>query len=140
MNRLIIFDCERMKYAYTGLYSFCKELGSALVRQNNDQVNQLSFYVPEKEVGVFGNHQKYLIQNHLHKFFPRKVSRYDIWHCTYQGSNYLPPKSSQIKIISTIHDLNFLHRVNHPQSRPNTWKSCSAWQTGRRILLPYPIL
>lgn len=98
-----------MKYAYTGLYSFCKELGAALIRQK-EQDNQISFYVPEKEVGVFGKDQKYLVQNHLHKFFPRKVSSYDVWHCTYQGSNYLPPKKSKIRIISTIHDLNFLHQ------------------------------
>lgn len=110
VSKHIIFDCERMKYPYTGLYSFCKELGAALLRQRKDQDNQISFYVPEKEVGVFGAEQEYLVQNHLHKFFPRKVSRYDIWHCTYQGSNYLPPKSSNIKIVSTIHDLNFLHQ------------------------------
>lgn len=110
VSKHIIFDCERMKYAYTGLYSFCKELGAALIRQNKERDNQISFYVPEKEVGVFGDSQKYLVQNHLHKFFPRKVSQYDVWHCTYQGSNYLPPKRSKIKIISTIHDLNFLHQ------------------------------
>ncbi len=69
-----------MKYAYTGLYSFCKELGAALIRQNKRQDNQISFYVPEKEVGVFGKDQKYLVQNHLHKFFPGKypVTTYGI--------------------------------------------------------------
>lgn len=110
VSKHIIFDCERMKYAYTGLYFFCKELGAALIRQNKDRHHQISFYVPEKETGIFGNDREYLVQNHLHKFFPKKVSAYDLWHCTYQGSNYLPPKRSKIKIISTIHDLNFLHQ------------------------------
>lgn len=110
MSKHIIFDCERMKYRYTGLYSFCKELGIALIRQKSEQNSHLSFYVPEKEMGKFGIRQQYILQNHFHKFFPRKVSTYDLWHCTYQGSNYLPPRSSQIKIISTIHDLNFLHQ------------------------------
>ncbi len=109
MSKHIIFDCERMKYAYTGLYFFCKELGAALIKQNIGH-NKMSFYVPEKKVGVFGNDQTYLVQNHIHKFFPKNVSTYDIWHCTYQGSNYLPPKRSKIKVISTIHDLNFLHQ------------------------------
>nr|WP_262915629.1 glycosyltransferase family 1 protein [Niabella ginsengisoli] len=97
-----------MKYAYTGLYYFCKELGAALIRQNKD--DKIAFYVPEKERGVFGEDQEYLIQNHLHKFFPKNVINYDVWHCTYQGSNYLPPARSSVKTISTIHDLNFLHQ------------------------------
>ena len=108
MSKQIIFDCERMKYAYTGLYYFCKELGAALIRQNKN--HKIAFYVPEKERGIFGVEQEYLIQNHLHKFFPKNVFQYDVWHCTYQGTNYLPPARSKVKIISTIHDLNFLHQ------------------------------
>ncbi|MGC4233561.1 MAG: glycosyltransferase family 1 protein [Niabella sp.] len=110
MNKNIILDCERMKYPYTGLYYFCKELGAALIRTNQSSNNHLAFYVPEKEKGVFGEEQKYFIQNHLHKFFPKKVSAFDIWHCTYQGTNYLPPARSKVKIVTTIHDLNFLHQ------------------------------
>lgn len=109
MSKNIIFDCERMKYPYTGLYYFCKELGNALLRQKLPGDN-IAFYLPEKEKNVFGKEQKYFIQNHLHKFFPKNVSRYDIWHCTYQGTNYLPPARSKVKVITTIHDLNFLHQ------------------------------
>lgn len=109
MREQIIFDCERMKYPYTGLYSFCKELGNALLRQKPSSDNKIAFYVPQKEKGVFGLTQDYLIQNHLHKFFPKKISNYDVWHCTYQGSNYVPFPQRGLKIITTIHDLNFLH-------------------------------
>ncbi|GAB3415374.1 glycosyltransferase family 4 protein [Niabella aquatica] len=98
-----------MKYPYTGLYYFCKELGNALLRQKPPGSN-MAFYVPEKEKGIFGREQEYFIQNHLHKFFPKKVSAFDIWHCTYQGTNYLPPARNKIKIVTTIHDLNFLHQ------------------------------
>ncbi|MFT4094723.1 MAG: glycosyltransferase family 1 protein [Niabella sp.] len=98
-----------MKYPYTGLYSFCRELGSALLRQKPAD-SSIAFYVPESQHGVFGSNEEYLIQNHLHKFFPKNVQQYDIWHCTYQGTNYLPPKSNKLKIITTVHDLNFLHQ------------------------------
>lgn len=99
-----------MKYPYTGLYYFCKQLGHALLRQKPENANEIAFYVPQKEKNVFGAQENYIIQNHLHKFFPKNLNDYAVWHCTYQGSNYLPPKSATLKIISTIHDLNFLHQ------------------------------
>ena len=48
----VLFDCERMKYPYTGLYYFCRELGQALIRQTASAAFRLAFYVPEKEKGV----------------------------------------------------------------------------------------
>lgn len=105
----VIFDCERMKYPHTGLYHFCKDLGRALVLQNTAAALKMAFYLPKKEVGVFGAGQHYMIQHPSHKFFPQNLSRCKLWHSTYQGTNYLPAKRSGTKIIATIHDLNFLH-------------------------------
>ena len=105
----VLFDCERMKYPYTGLYYFCRELGQALIRQTASAAFRLAFYVPEKEKGVFGASQKYILQHAGHKFFPSRLSQCRIWHSTYQGTNYLPYKVNGLKIVSTIHDLNFLH-------------------------------
>ena len=51
LTRKIIFDCERMKYPFTGLYSFCHQLGMALKEKSN---NKISFYLPQKEKDVFG--------------------------------------------------------------------------------------
>lgn len=109
MNRHVVFDCERMKYPYNGLYSYCRQLGEALLQQKPLQNCELAFYIPEKEKGVFGENEKYVIQNHLHKFFPKNISNYNIWHCTFQGSNYFPAKRMRAKMVATIHDLNFLH-------------------------------
>lgn len=109
MSKRIIFDCERMKYPFTGLYYFCKELGTALLKNNENSDKEISFYLPKKEAGIFGNDQKYIIQDRLHKFFPKNLPAYDLWHCTFQGTNYLPFRKSRLKLITTIHDLNFLH-------------------------------
>ena len=118
MNKQIVLDCERMKYPFTGLYYFCKELGKALLRQTSVEANhEFTFYVPEQERGVFGANEKYLTQKSLHKFFPVKRSALDIWHCTYQGSQYLPPKGSDTKVLTTVHDLNFLHEDKSPAKR-----------------------
>ncbi|GAB3007122.1 glycosyltransferase family 1 protein [Niabella terrae] len=97
-----------MKYPHTGLYHFCKELGDALLRQQPED-SRISFYVPEQKQNVFGSRQDYIIQNSLHKVWPRNHSKYDLWHCTFQGTNYLPARRHGLKILTTIHDLNFLH-------------------------------
>ena len=103
----IIFDCERMKYPYSGLYFFCKNLGRALLQQQLPSA--LSFYLPEGEKGVFGKEVPYIAYQSYHKFFPNYLSRCSIWHSTYQASNYIPLKKNNLKIVATIHDLNFLH-------------------------------
>lgn len=101
----IIFDCERMKYPFTGLYSFCHHLGMALKEQSN---NSISYYLPQSEKNIFGLDAKVVIQNSLHKFMLPNLKGYDIWHSTFQGTNYFPG-SRKIKKVLTVHDLNFLY-------------------------------
>lgn len=105
----VVFDCERMKYPNNGLYSYCKQLGAALLRMKPKLDCELAFYVPQKAKEIFGEREKYIIQNHIHKFFPKYVHDYNVWHCTFQGSNYFPAKRMGAKIVATIHDFNFLH-------------------------------
>lgn len=113
MNSNVIFDCERMKYPHTGLYHFCKELGDALLRQKIKN-SSLSFYVPKQEIGVFGKDEKYFIQKPLHKFWLKNPTEHNVWHCSFQGTRYLPFKQKNLKIITTAHDLNFLYENKHP--------------------------
>jgi len=37
------------------------------------------------------------------------LGKYDIWHATHQDSYYLPFRNRAIKVVLTIHDLNFLY-------------------------------
>lgn len=101
-------DCERMKYPFTGLYHFCYELGSALQKQIQNNSEQLSFYVRKNDKGIFGDDTNYVLQNSFQKFLMPRFKGKNIWHCTYQNSNYFP-YYTKAKIVLTIHDLNFLH-------------------------------
>lgn len=112
-KRRVIIDFERMKYPYTGLYSFCKELGMALMRNNNTETN-LIFYVPPHEANTFGSQANILKQYTQHKFFNRKLSACEVWHSTHQASSYMPD-NKKVKIVATIHDLNFLHGNKNQQ-------------------------
>jgi glycosyltransferase involved in cell wall biosynthesis len=96
-----------MKYPYTGLFAFCEQLSMALVRNQSLSKGEISFYVPEKQVGFAGNQIQYHIQQSWHKFFNPIHGKSDLWHGTYQGSRYFP-SNNKIKKVLTIHDLNFL--------------------------------
>ncbi|WP_080238905.1 glycosyltransferase family 4 protein [Spirosoma rigui] len=106
MNK-IIFDCERMKYANTGLYYFCLNLGRALMQHSTQE--KISVFMPSHVPSTFGPSVPTLPQQSLQKFFMPSVSQYHLWHCTYQSSNYLPRRNRKIKVLLTIHDLNFLY-------------------------------
>lgn len=103
----IVFDCERMKYGNTGLYHYCLNLGKTLRRQAHSE--QLSVYLPRQHQAAFGPSIPYLAQHSLQKFFMPFVNDYHLWHCTYQSSRYIPRRNKRIKVLLTIHDLNFLH-------------------------------
>lgn len=101
----IAFDCERLKYPNTGLYTFCENLGKSLLK-NAASDQQITSYIPSSAKGIFGVHSAYLIQKPWHKLFIPGMSDFDIWHSSNQVSRYFP--SGNTKIILTIHDLNFL--------------------------------
>jgi glycosyltransferase involved in cell wall biosynthesis len=107
----IILDCERMKYLHTGLYHFCHQLGLALQAQVDPAKEALSFFVPEKEEKAFGNDASIIRQHSLQKFVLPSVKGYKVWHSTYQSSHYFPA-NKKIRIVLTIHDLNFLYDDN----------------------------
>jgi glycosyltransferase involved in cell wall biosynthesis len=64
--------------------------------------------VRKPEFGIFGNDVSYLAQHSLHKFLLPSTRNYDIWHATYQATQYFPARR-KLKVVLTVHDLNFLH-------------------------------
>ncbi|MDR2026416.1 MAG: glycosyltransferase family 4 protein [Prevotellaceae bacterium] len=103
----IIFDCERMKHPYTGLFEYCTQLGRAL-KAAAGTGNEMSFYIPPEYKNYFGSDSQYHIHLPVHKFIPLRVKQVDIWH----SSNARPAfvKSvRKMKRIITVHDLNFLY-------------------------------
>ncbi len=104
----IVFDCERMKYPHTGLYHFCHHLGNAIKAASLENGHALSFFTPSSLNGAFGSEVSYITQKKWHKFFMPNLSDFDLWHGTFQGTQYYPT-SSKIKKVLTVHDLNFLY-------------------------------
>ena len=102
----VIFDCERMKYPYTGLFEYCCQLGKALQNTAGTE-NELMYYVPPEYKNYFGANRQYHIHSPVHKFFPLKIKQVDIWHTNAQST--FIRSARKMKRIITIHDLNFLY-------------------------------
>lgn len=107
--RNIIFDCERMKYPDTGLYHYCKNLGRYLEKNIRLQEEQLFFYTPPGEQDWSFRRSNHITQHPLHKFILPATGQYAIWHATYQNTHYMPLRNRNIKVVLSIHDLNFLY-------------------------------
>lgn len=105
----IIFDCERMKYPDTGLYHYCLNLGKYL-EMNIDRANEtLHFYTPPGISHLFNYDADHISQSPLHKFIMPPLTGFDIWHATYQNTQYMPVRNKKIKVVLSIHDLNFMY-------------------------------
>lgn len=103
----IVFDCERMKYAHTGLFEYCHQLGMAL-KANKNPNDKLLYYLKPELQKHFSKDDEFLDQNRLQKFIFPAYKGIDLWHTTYQLSSYIP-RTKKIKRVLTVHDLNFLH-------------------------------
>ncbi len=108
LNR-IIFDCERMKYENTGLYHYCLNLGNHITRLINPGSESLTFYTPAGRQYLFNENFSHITQTELHKIRMPSLKDYAIWHATYQDSYYLPFLNKKIKVVLSVHDLNFMY-------------------------------
>ncbi len=113
----IVFDCERMKYPDTGIYHYCLNLGKELERMLQPPAAQLTIYCPGNATNIFSTANNVIVQNSLHKFCLPRTGQYDIWHATYQSTDYLPRRNRKIKVVLTIHDLNFIHDQHKTDSK-----------------------
>jgi glycosyltransferase involved in cell wall biosynthesis len=119
-NNRIIFDAERMKHPYTGLFYYCKFLGRHILEETKKDVFDLGFYLPHNASKSFGEDVYQIEQHPLHKFFLPLKKECALWHNTYQNSSYFPSKKS-IPILLTIHDLNFMYDEKKSAAKKNKY-------------------
>jgi glycosyltransferase involved in cell wall biosynthesis len=113
----ILFDCERMKYPDTGLYHYCLNLGRYLEHHARLGSEEICFYAPPGEQPGQSERSQHLRQHPLHKFRMPQLQHAAIWHATYQNTHYMPFRDRRVKVVLSIHDLNFLY-----DDRKADWK------------------
>ena len=105
----IVIDCDKMKYANTGLFSFCYYLVNSLYKIAQSENEMLTVFAPSRVVSAnhFDLNIKYINGRIWDKVYLKVPSQYKIWHSTFQMSKYWPVNS--LGTVLTIHDLNFLY-------------------------------
>ena len=68
----ILFDCERVRHPYTGLCTFCSQLGAALINTVHER-DSLSFFVAPQNENFLGKEQQYVRQHFYNKIFPVRM-------------------------------------------------------------------
>ena len=108
----ILIDIERMKYPFTGLYYYCLNLSLNLLKYHSDKFDFYFFaHTKTKLPGFF----KRIPVKLFHKIFLNTSGKYQLWHTTWQDTKYFP--SNKIKLVYTIHDLNFLYTSKPEQKK-----------------------
>jgi len=102
---LVTFDA--MRYPNTGLYSFGKSLGKALLKQNDGRFDLEYFLYPGTTDFDADEVDKSYLKKY-NKFFFLNKNNIQLFHFTDQLSRLKPQKVSGKKVM-TIHDINQLH-------------------------------
>jgi glycosyltransferase involved in cell wall biosynthesis len=106
----IILDCDLMRFPNSGLYHYCLNLGNEVNRILEEQGRKrMKFYVPAAEVNSFDDRGDVIVEKPYHRFFRPFLFDCSIWHAPFQLGRIVPYKHKTIKVVFTIHDLNFLH-------------------------------
>jgi glycosyltransferase involved in cell wall biosynthesis len=106
-----------MKYENTGLYHYCLNLGNHINRHINPGTEELTYYSPYGTQELFDKTCNHIIQTELHKFRLPALDEFSIWHATYQDSYYIPFRNKHIKVVLSIHDLNFMYDPSKSESK-----------------------
>jgi glycosyltransferase involved in cell wall biosynthesis len=105
----IVLDMEKTSRLQTGLGMFCLHLGKNLLVNAGPDL-EFGFYLPDKQLKIFGDNALVFPQSPIHKFIFPSTIKTDVWHCSHQDSPYFP--SDGTPLLLTIHDLNFMSRYS----------------------------
>jgi glycosyltransferase involved in cell wall biosynthesis len=103
----ILFDCERMRRPFTGKYAFCRELALRLADESKKHSCSFGLYLPEV-AEPFCPELPHVGFKRFHKWVMPHDRNLKVFHSTTPLSRYYP-KDRRVSIITTVHDLNYLH-------------------------------
>ena len=107
-RKRILFDCERMKYPYTGLFNFCYYLGHHLINAVDKEREEMVFFMPQNAVASFPANVEKIVVKPWYKLVLPSLDDITVWHATQQDSSYFPYKS-KVPVVLTVHDINYFN-------------------------------
>lgn len=115
---MILFDCERMRYPYSGFYSYSVHLARALISESAFHTEPVGIYLPRAARLCFPEDIPTQEWHHFDKHFMLFNRHVKLFHASNQLSRYIP-RRFRMKVLTTVHDLNYLHTDLPEKSQRN---------------------
>lgn len=104
---MILFDCERMKRPYSGKAVFCRQLAPELIAVSGEYPWKFGLYLP-KQAWKFCKGVPRVRQHRFHEKIFAVARKIELFHACTPLSG-CRPHNGRSKILTTIHDLNYIH-------------------------------
>lgn len=129
---VIIVDGTCFSWPHSGLYRYCEELCSGLIKMMDPVAETLLILINNK-IRLPGPLKQFGVSYSELEKFCRSNTRPVVWHIPYQNAPIYPLSLShlfgeQLKVVLTVHDLNVLH-----ENAPVEQKERSLKHTGYHI-------
>ena len=118
MPKKITIDCTKAKVVHSGLGQFCIHLANSIQRIKSEDI--LEVYIAQETQPYFKAFETFSYYKLAHAITPIKTDS-DVWHATHQGTALLP-KGFKVKMVLTIHDLNFIEKYKNRPYKLNRKK------------------
>ncbi len=106
MSRVLV-TLDSMRFENTGLHTFGRSLGRALVRQGQ-RSHAISAYTYPLQNGVLGGQVSYLRHRKYHRWYFPASEAFDVVHFADQYCRFGPDRV-RARTVMTVHDLNQVH-------------------------------
>ena len=110
---MILLDCERMRKPFSGKYTYCRDLATALEKESRKREEKLGLYLPSC-AGPFLEDLPHVAWHKYHKWVFRAGKDVRLFHRTTPLTHYFP---KNVPLITTVHDLNFYHFERNPRKK-----------------------
>lgn len=109
----IVIEADAIRQPYVGVgevcMQLCRRIAARAPQLRDEHGIRLTFVVPRKQRGVFGNHVGYISIPHALKFltwlYPRRI---DLFHMTHQFCTFKHFPTARQNFM-TVHDINFMY-------------------------------
>ena len=105
---MILFDCEKLRNPFNGFHTYTLHLAEALLSESARREEKLGLYIPRAQSSLFPAGTPMRYWHHLDKYWMWLRRDVRIFHASTQLTRYTP-RSWRLPVLSTVHDLNFLH-------------------------------
>lgn len=113
----LILDCELMKHPFSGLYTYCLNLGEHLNTELRAAGRDpLLMYLPPRRKLRLPAEPHHLPERRWHRLMQPFLRDCRVWHAPFQSGRLLPDKRRypNLNVVLTVHDLNVLHEGKSP--------------------------